>query len=194
MTEPSQIFAFLDESAISDEKGPGTYLLCAVVCNRSQLDELRQVMQNLQPRGARKLHWHGLSRQPARRAHWLAALNTLSLMSVVVARAGNANERPERQRRKCMERLVQTLHELRVEEIIAESRGRADDKRDVEHFVRMQSRQLPGATIRIHHKPGPQDPALWSADAVVGAVAASIKGEERYIEQLTRYTLITLAP
>jgi hypothetical protein len=123
MTEPSQIFAFLDESAISDEKGPGTYRLCAVVCNRSQLDELRQVMQNLQPRGARKLHWHGLSRQPARRAHWLAALNTLSLMSVEVARAGNANERPERQRRKCMERLVQTLHELRVEEIIAESRG-----------------------------------------------------------------------
>ena len=43
MAEPSQIFAFLDESAISDEKGPGTYLLCAVVCNRSQLDELRQV-------------------------------------------------------------------------------------------------------------------------------------------------------
>lgn len=194
MAKHSQIIAFLDESAISNETGTDTYLLCAVVCNRSQLDDLRQVMQNLQPRGARKLHWHGLSRQPARRAHWIAALNTLSLTSIVVARVGSSDDRPERQRRKCMERLVETLHELGVDEIVAESRGRSDDRRDVEHFVRMQSRRLRGATIRIQHKPGPQDPALWSADAVVGAVAASLKGDERYIEQLTQYKLITLDP
>ena len=54
------------------------------------------------------------------------------LEHLVVVRAGAANDRPERRRRKCLERLLHELETKAVDDIVLESRGPADDRRDIE--------------------------------------------------------------
>jgi hypothetical protein len=57
-------------------------------------------------------------------------------------------ERLERTGRLCMQRLAAALDDRGVCFIVAESRGRADDQRDVDHFFAMRSRQLGANDIR----------------------------------------------
>jgi len=169
-------------------------VIAAVVCAAQRVAYLRGAMAMLKPRASRKLHWHDLSQRPLMRQQALDSLNLLPLKIVVAIRVDVAGSRPERLRRMCMESLVMTLDKIGVGKIVAESRGPADDLRDIEHFVAMQSRRIPGASIRLAHIPGPEDPALWSADAVAGAVATAIKGDDSYLARLNRVTLVQFGP
>ena len=109
---------------------------------------------------------------------------------VVVHCAPDIDIRPERQRRLCLGRLVPELAELGVTRVIAESRGRADDRRDaqaVEHL--RQSRRLSGP-FHIDHARGPFDPLLWVPDACCGVITRHRCGDSTHYEKLS--TQITM--
>lgn len=190
----TQRIAFVDEATATLGDQPDTYLLAAVICAAHSVDDLAARMASLKPPSARKLHWRELPRRSGLREAAIAALNNLEIASVVVVRHDASNERMERRRRLCMERLVIELDARGVEQIVAESRGPADDRRDVEHFVAMASRGVEGSRIRISHEAGPANAALWAADVIAGAVTARLIEPSNTMLEPRKLTVIRISP
>jgi hypothetical protein len=186
--------AFVDEATATLGAEPDTYILAAVVCPVTVVDELTERMLALKPSGARKLHWREMSKRSSLREAAVRAVNEANLEHVVIVRLDASVERLERRRRLCMQRLVAELDLRGVTEIVAESRGQADDRRDVEHFVAMASHKMPGSDIRISHAPGPTNPALWAADVVAGVVSTQLQVNERRPLDLRGLTVIRITP
>ncbi len=65
----------------------------------------------------------------------------------------------------------------------ADKRDRQADKRDREMLDALRARHQADG-LRLNHTPGPADPVLWIADAVVGAVVASRTGQPRWCLRL----------
>lgn len=76
----------------------------------------------------------------------------------------------ERARRIVLRRLVGELHATGVLDITTESRGTVLDRRDVE-LLRSVRFELPkGTRVRLDHQRGENEPLLWLADIIAGAV------------------------
>lgn len=191
---PAERIAFVDEATATLGEEPDTYLLAAVICSTDDAAGLSDRMLALKPPGARKLHWREMSQRSKLRDAALRAVNEANLEHVVVVRLEASIERLERRRRLCIQRLVAELDLREVTQIVAESRGRADDKRDIEHLVAMASQEMPGSEIRLTHEPGPANPALWAADVVAGAVAAHLQNNEERPLALKGLTVIRITP
>lgn len=165
-----------------------------MICPATLVEDLSDRMLELKPPGARKLHWRDLTVKSGLRETAVCAINQIKLEHVVVVRLDASSERLERRRRLCMQRLVAELEIRGVSDIIAESRGRADDQRDVDHFLAMRSQKMRGSRIRITHEAGPSNPALWAADITAGAVAAHLNGDQKLASMLAALTVIRIAP
>ncbi|GAB3266046.1 hypothetical protein GCM10027456_50000 [Kineosporia babensis] len=87
-------------------------------------------MQVLLLKGQRKLHWR--DEQDKRRLMISETVAALPIEALVVVRHSDPGESMERRRRKCMEHLLQELDGC--DELILESRGPADDRRDRTHL------------------------------------------------------------
>lgn len=194
IASPAKRIAFVDEATATLGEKPDTYLLAAVICSTDAAVSLSERMLELKPPGARKLHWREMSQRSRLRDAALRAVNAANLEHVVVVRLEASTERLERRRRLCMQRLIAELDFRGVTQIVAESRGRADDRRDIEHLVAMASQEMPGSGIRLMHEPGPANPALWAADVVAGAVAAQLQNEEERPLELKGLTVIRITP
>ena len=186
--------AFVDEATARLGSEPDTYILAAVVCPVALIDDLTDRMLALKPSGARKLHWRDLTMKSGLREIAVRSINAVEVDHVVVVRLEASSERLERRRRLCMQRLVAELEIRGVTDMIAESRGRADDQRDVDHFLAMRSQKMPGSQIRITHEAGPSNAALWAADIVAGTVAADLNGDKRPASMLSALTVIRITP
>ncbi len=194
VTNPRRV-AFVDEAtATTPGSQPNRYLLAAAICSIEAVADLRESMLALKPTAARKLHWRDIPSRSKLREVALDALNAADAQFLVVVHHGLSGERLERRRRLCMERLVQELTLYDVCEIVAESRGAADDQRDIDHFVAMRSRQVPGSRIRITHEAGPTNPALWAADIVAGAVASDLTMPSTNPPRLSELTVVRTRP
>jgi hypothetical protein len=69
--------------------------------------------------------------------------------------------------------LVVELHGFDVVELVVESRTRALNQRDVNTVIGARFRLPKGAEFRVEHLPGADEPILWAADVVAGAVRAA---------------------
>ena len=168
--------AYVDESLIGNGPRPSVYILSAAIIDRTQIDETRQAMAALKPKRARKLHWR--DEDPRSQARLVQAVSQLDVGHTIVVRAQIAGERQERQRRLCMERLLPELFKVGVTEVIFESRGAADDKKDMNLVQALRSKKVITASLRASHLPGPSEPLLWIADVVCGAVSEEQRGME----------------
>lgn len=180
--------AWVDESGSDMRRDPGTYMLSAALVENGKEEGARAAMQALLLPGQKKLHWRDDASRHALIVEAIAALGVEHF--VVVHCAPDIDIRPERQRRLCLGRLVPELAELGVTRVIAESRGRADDRRDaqaVEHL--RQSRRLSGP-FHIDHARGPFDPLLWVPDACCGVITRHRCGDSTHYEKLS--TQITM--
>ena len=72
-------------------------------------------------------------------------------------------------RRKCMEFLLPHLALMPCSTITLESRGQLDAS-DLDMLQKLRSRKVVESTVRIEHSIGRNEPALWAADVVCGAV------------------------
>lgn len=171
--------AFMDESESDRKADPGTYILAAALIDPDALDKVRAQIRTLLIPRQRKLHWRDESiRRRVAIAETIAGLDSLH---VVVARTSdNPHEASERRRRKCLERMVYELDRRGVDLIVAEGRESSQNMSDMKVFNALRSNQTIGVRLRLHHQPGPVEPALWIADAVAGAVVAARTGDSRY--------------
>ena len=120
--------AFVDESLSDATRDPHTYLLGAAVCEESAVAATGASVARLQLKGQVKVHWH--DEDAKRRMLITETIAAAPVRHLVVVREGGSTERPERQRRKCLEHLLYELQALHVETVTFESRGPADDHRD----------------------------------------------------------------
>ncbi len=161
--------AWGDESGGHSTKDPGVYILCASVITADVLIETRSVLRGLKPAAARKLHW----REPAtgaQRKEIVEQIAALGLSHIVVVRL-SATDTARRQRAKALEMLCVELETVGVQRLTLESRGPADDQRDLKTLAGLRNRRLVSSAFRMWHAPGPQEPLLWIADVCAGVVS-----------------------
>lgn len=180
------IVAWVDESGSNHRRDPNTYMVAAAVCLEENVEVARLTMQAMQFKGERKIHWRDDT--PNRHRDVTAAIAQMRVVEHVVvvrSRPDDASDRIERRRRKVMERLLFELTSMDVGHAIIESRGPADNQRDLDLLSHLRRRRSLPRSIRLDHTPGPADPMLWVPDAVCGAVSEMRCGDPVYYAELT---------
>lgn len=174
-TGPEGWTAWVDES-FHEAETDGFYVLAAAVFAPAALDDVRDVVLGLRgPRKVEKLHWSQMDhREHLEAAKCLADAGGAYLVAVATP---VPLRRQERARARCLTVLVGELHSRGVAGMVAESRQRVLDRRDVE-TVRGARFGLPsGARFHISHVRGALEPVLWAADIVAGAVRVDREGD-----------------
>lgn len=180
--------------AWGDESGsvPGidddVYLMGAIIATPANAPVLGEAMRDLLLPGQKKVHWHG--DQPSRHDAVIDVVSALPLEAVVVVRQGPKTDKDDRRRRKVLEALAPALDGLGCVDLTLESRGSRADKRDREMLDALRARQRVDR-LRLTHAPGPSDPLLWVADAVVGAVVAARVGQPQWRRRLENKLTVT---
>ncbi|MGL5861316.1 MAG: hypothetical protein ACRCY9_08680 [Phycicoccus sp.] len=191
MSTEGTLRAWVDESGSDHARDPGTYVLAAAVGRHDAEPTTRHQMSQLRLAGQVKLHWREESAK--RRQAITGAVAACDVEHLVVVRAGAVDDRPERRRRKCLERLLYGLELRTVSDIVLESRGRADDRRDLDLLSSLRGRQHVSANVRLTHAIGRSEPMLWIPDAAAGTVTSSRTGEPRHRQVLEeQLTLIEI--
>lgn len=180
--------AWGDESQSMAALDPGTYILAAALSFDEDLAAIRSTMERMKLPSERKMHWQ--SDSPARHRKVVDAISELPVEGFVVVRA-TSQDRAERSRRKCLEMLLHELHGHLCSSLTLESRGKADDKRDVDLVGKLRRRRLPGGSVPVFHEVGPKQPMLWIADAICGAVMHHRCGEPEYLARLERRVTVS---
>lgn len=179
-----EYLAWVDESIVELwPSGGRRYILAAAVVNDDGREFVRDSMRAMLLARQSKLHWRDEGR--TRRATIAKAVSLLPFRSVVVIRTWVPHERPERQRRLCLERLLHELAVMRVYSCVVESRGRSDDKRDRSMVDALRARGVLGSSLRVTHVAGVSDPGLWLADVFCGAAHEAELGNRENATRLT---------
>lgn len=176
--------AWGDESGSVRGVDEGAYIMGAAIAEAEHAEEIREAMRELLLPSQKKVHWRGDDER--RHDRIIEAVAALRLEALVVVRVGLSSEKDERRRRKCLEHFLPAIAGLGCSTLTLESRGPADDRRDMTLVAALRSSQRIASSLRVHHVPGPADPALWVADAVCGAVVADRTGRPRWVKALER--------
>jgi len=174
--------AFGDESGSDPRLDPHSYIYSTAIVLPEHADDVRANLKRLLLRGQNKLHWRMESDR-----HQLQIIERIATYNVeylVVARTGVAGEKPERRRRKCLERLFHELTERGVSHAVLESRGAKDDQRDRAFLDGLRAQRALSRSIRVDHQRGHTEPLLWLADAICGAVTNLRTGNPIYTDTL----------
>ncbi|MGW6201236.1 hypothetical protein ACWF0M_34175 [Kribbella sp. NPDC055110] len=165
--------AWVDESVIVD--GPlhpsGTYTLAAAVLDTTAVDATRDSMRGLTLTRGGRLHW--VDESDKRRDRIAAAIAGLDLSAVVVAGSPVHRSKQERARRCCLERLLYELASIGVREVCLESRTATPDRRDIRLVDSARRKGLIPRGFMVGFARPRDEPLLWIADAVAGAVIGS---------------------
>lgn len=175
--------AWGDESQSSRTLDPGTYILASAITLNDDLDTIRQAMSKLLMPGAKKVRWH--DDRAARHREVVDRIAGLPVEGFVVVRCV-AGDSGERSRRKCLEAMLTELQALGCSSYTLESRGRADNQRDMKMTRHLQRQKHPGAMVRLFHEAGPKEPLLWVADTLCGAVMMDRCGRPEFLDRLSR--------
>ncbi len=170
--------AYADESFLEHDHH-GYYVVATAVVDPLHLEEARQAMLDL--RGARsvgKTHWTQM--EALERKHACSAVAAIEGMHIVAVGAPVPPRRQERARSRCLEHLVPELHGYGVRTLVMEARTPALNKRDVHTVITARYALPKGTRFTVEHTPGAQEPLLWMADVLAGAVRASREGEHTY--------------
>jgi hypothetical protein len=172
--------AFLDESGSDQVRDPHTYLLAAAICSDEEVETARSAIRALRLGGQQKVHWRDES--AGRRRKIASAVASLPLDHLVVIHDAQASDKPERRRRRCLTAMLFELDQRGIDTATFESRGAADDKKDLAHLANQRTSRAVSSNLRIEHRPGPAEPMLWIPDALCGSVLNSRCGEGKYLE------------
>lgn len=191
MTPEQTLRAWIDESGSEWAQDPGTYVLAAAIGRYEAEQAIRDRISRLRLPGQVKLHWR--DENTKRRSKITLAVAGCDIEHLVVVRAGAVDDRPERRRRKCLERLLYELEVKSVYDIMLESRGPADDRRDIQLLNALRGQHYLSTAARLTHLVGRHEPMLWIPDAVCGAITSARTGDPSHRAVLeARLTLIEI--
>lgn len=168
------IVAWGDESILMSA-APPLYLLAASVF-KDFPDSATKTLENLKPKGARKLHWRSMT--DAQKAKSIKAIAAIEHHTTIVVGSPLVGVKQERARRKCLELLLMELESLGVSKLIMESRQELLDKRDVDCLM-FARRTKSISRIDLAHVLGEEDSRLWMPDQILGAFGECARRPEK---------------
>lgn len=170
------MIAFVDESI--RETGVGMYVVAAVIAPVNECGDLRE---GLTKRG----RFHFYKAGEARRAGMLRAIKSCRLGTSAYVYRGLFPIGQENARARCLRSLLRDLKAWGVDELVIESRhGRADLWDRITIMSALNSQTAPDA-LAYKWEGANDEPMLWMADAIAGAVRANAE-DDRYAEVLER--------
>jgi hypothetical protein len=166
--------AYVDESI---RTGDGVYVMAAAVLDVRDLEATRDRVCQLTQRG---LPFHWRLESPARRRAGVELVADLPSLHIVTIGAPVDPHRQERARRQCLEALLFHLQDAGVSRVWLETRNSAADRRDIEAVRAARARKIVQYGLLVDHARPSEEPLLWLADLVAGAVSAAAGGEPVY--------------
>ncbi|WP_144784020.1 hypothetical protein [Microbacterium sp. BH-3-3-3] len=173
--------AFVDESSAVRSHTRQEYLIGAALIPLEACDTIREELRSLALPGQVKLHWTDESE--SRRRAIVSRIAELDPMTVVVTHLSERMKKNERCRRKCLEALYHDMVAMEVFELLLEDRSPSQNSRDRQHIVALQGQGL-DRRVRIAHKRGGDEPLLWIADVLLGAINSAELGQSKHLETL----------
>ncbi|WP_136025652.1 MULTISPECIES: hypothetical protein [unclassified Microbacterium] len=150
-----------------------SYLLGAAVADASRSEDMRAELQRL-PRRGPKLHWRNQDRR-ARDAS-IATIADFDSYHVIVMAAPVDSRRQERARALCLERLAWQLDGHGVQLLTLEARPLQLMQRDIRTVDALRGKRALPEGLRIDHAQPSEEPMVWIADQVLGALGEKISG------------------
>lgn len=178
---PVALRAFADESIRTTEAG-SFYVLAAAVVRADRCEQVRDELRSLLLRRQTRLHWR--DEDHPRRRKIASAVAEARVDSVVVIGAPVQPTGQERARRKALGELLWQLDRRQVEHLLLESRQPDQDARDLTAVGGFRNAGRVGRRLRVDHAGALDEPLLWVADAVAGAVGESRCGEPDCLQLL----------
>ncbi|MFC4081514.1 hypothetical protein [Amycolatopsis samaneae] len=168
------MLAFADESYKEASSG-GFYVLAAAVFSEVVHGEIRDAMCGIKGRRrVGKLHWNEMD--SAQREVAAKTLAEQPGFHVVAIGSPVPTRRQERARAWCLRRLVVELHGFGVDSLVLEARTSVLNARDVDTVKGARFALPRGTRFWVSHLPGRDEPLLWAADIVAGAMRADKEG------------------
>lgn len=176
------MIAFIDES-VRTGSGRLLYVMAAGVVVKTDADRARDELRKFLSPHQGYFHW--ADEKPARRLAMLDRLAELDVMAFVTGYYPTANRRQERARASCMTMLVGDLRVEDVDDLVIETRGEALDRHDRQTLLDARHAGIAADSLTYRHAGKLKEPGLWAADAIAGAVATHLAGDDsRYYERL----------
>lgn len=186
MSSSGGFTAWGDESGSDTKLDPGAYVMGAAVIDPGAVEDVRKAVADLRLPRERKIHWRDDSDK--RHDEVVDAMLGLKVEGFVVVRVGPQSDRSERRRRKTLEPFALGLAGMGCDTLTLESRGPADNRRDIDMVQALRSSRVLTEPMRVQHATGPAEPLLWIADALCGAVVSARRGDPRWLDRIETST------
>ncbi|MCJ1708861.1 hypothetical protein [Microbacterium sp. VKM Ac-2923] len=173
--------AFVDESSAVRSNTRQEYLIGAALIPLEKCAEIREQLRSLALPGQVKLHWTDESE--SRRRTIVSRISELGPVTVVVTHLSERVKKNERCRRKCLEALYHDMVNMEVFDLVLEDRSASQNKQDLGHLVALRTQGL-DKRLRVDHQRGGDEPLLWIADVLLGAINAAELGQPAHLHAL----------
>ena len=157
--------AYGDESVRMAGAPPFYMMGVALIPDSAQIDP--ELFRRIMPKGSRKLHWRDMNEGLQRRS--LQLLSGVERADLVVIASPLMGRKQERARRKCLEALLPSLEGRGIDRLVLESRKPTADKLDIDYVKYAKGSKIV-RSIEVVHASGEDEPRLWIADQVLGAM------------------------
>lgn len=131
--------------------------------------------------------WHFRDERLASRRRFLAEVAQLhehEVGAVVFCCPTPSQRKSEQARVRCLWNLVAELREREVQTAVFESRQEHNDRKDRREIMAAQRDGVASADLVYRHGRPKEEPLLWVADAIVGAVGLSVASHDQELAQL----------
>jgi hypothetical protein len=167
------VIAFVDES-VRTGSGGLLYVVAAAAVLRADRDRARDEFRKLLLPRQPYLHWN--SEKPARRVAVLDRLAGLDAMALACGYYPVGTRHQESARAACLTALVGDLKAAGISELVIETRGEPLDRRDRRTLLHAREVGIAPRNLSYRHVGKLEEPLLWAADAIAGAVALHLTG------------------
>lgn len=177
----TDLTAWGDESMRTARVSVPIYSMAAAVVKNSDCADLRDQMRALWPRPG-KLHWRDQTN--SQRDASIKVVASMQLAHVAVVSGPLDGRRQERARAKTLETLAWELNRRTVTTLTLEKRTPSQAQIDDRLVARLRGSKVITTDLRVSFVLGPQEPLLWIADQVLGAMNEAAAGNRRWSECL----------
>lgn len=177
------MIGLVDESLRQHGGGAGFNFLAVARVRPEVGATARATLRDVLRKGQRRFHWRTDSERD--RLRFLEVVANSEVGATVVYQRPVRRRKQEQARVRCLWEAMGQFGVWGIERLLIESRGEPRDSWDRREVIAAQQAGLVPKTLTYRHEAAVDEPLLWIADAVAGAMSAAIaEGDECYVKLL----------
>ncbi len=177
--------AFVDESFRRGSDGKGYFLMAAVLVPDELHATITKRLRSYVSPGQRR--WHFRDERLSSRRRFLAEvaqLHELEVVAVAFCCPTPSQRKSEQARVRCIWNLVADLRDREVQTAVFESRQEHNDRKDRREIMAADRDGVAASDLVYRHGRPREEPLLWLADAIVGAVGLSVASHDHGLVEI----------